>query len=71
MQHNELNNENIDSLLFTRYLSKKIRMAGGRIKGPSKREKKYDELFEKVLRENIENQIKREQENGTETKKII
>lgn len=61
-------NENIDSLLFTRYLSKKIRMAGGRIKGPSKRDKKYDELFEKVLRENIEKQIKREQEHGTEIK---
>jgi len=50
-------NENIDSLLFTRYLSKKIRMAGGRIKGPSKRDKKYDELFEKALKESIENQI--------------
>ena len=54
-------NENIDSLLFTRYLSKKIRMAGGRIKGPSKREKKKDEMFEKKLIKNIEKQIPKEQ----------
>jgi len=43
-------NENIDSLLFTRHLSKKIRMSGERIKGPSKREKENDEIFEKELR---------------------
>ena len=28
--------KNIDQLLFTRYVSKKIRKAGGRMKGPSK-----------------------------------
>lgn len=54
-------NENIDSLLFTRYLFKKIRMAGGRIKGPSKREKEKDEIFEKELIKNIEKQIQKEQ----------
>lgn len=43
-------NTNIDSLLFTRYLSKKIRMAGGRTKGPPKRDKSYDEIFEKNLK---------------------
>ena len=58
------NNENIDSLLFTRYLSKKIRMAGGRLKGPSKRNPQNNEAFEKVLRETIENQIKSENEYG-------
>ena len=42
-------NENIDSMLFTRYLSKKIRMAGGRTKGPSKRHSENDVLFEKAL----------------------
>ena len=47
------NNENIDSLLFTRYISKKIRMCGGRIKGPSKRETKSDELFEITLKKII------------------
>ena len=46
-------NENIDSLLFTRHLSKKIRMSGGRLKGPSKREKENDEIFEKELRKLI------------------
>ncbi|MBR6531285.1 MAG: DUF188 domain-containing protein, partial [Clostridia bacterium] len=29
--------KNIDELLFSRYVSKKIRNAGGRLKGPSKR----------------------------------
>lgn len=43
------NNDNIDSLLFTRYLSKKIRMAGGKTKGPAKRDKKNDEIFKKAL----------------------
>lgn len=47
------NNDNIDSLLFTRYISKKIRMAGGRTKGPSKRENENDEKFEQVLRKVI------------------
>ncbi len=58
------NNENIDSLLFTRYLSKKVRMAGGRIKGPSKRNPQNNEIFEKVLIKIIENQIKSEREYG-------
>ncbi len=43
-------NENIDSLLFSRHLSKKIRMSGGRLKGPSKRDSKNDEIFERELR---------------------
>jgi uncharacterized protein YaiI (UPF0178 family) len=47
------NNQNIDNMLFTRYISKKIRMAGGRTKGPSKRENKNDEIFEKNLEELI------------------
>lgn len=58
------NNENIDSLLFTRYLSKKVRMAGGRLKGPGKRNPQNNEVFEKVLRQTIENQIKSENEYG-------
>lgn len=36
---------NIDSLLETRYTAKKIRNAGGRTKGPSKRTKIQDEDF--------------------------
>ena len=46
--------KNIDELLFSRYVSKKVRMAGGRLKGPSKREKSQDEKFERVLSELIE-----------------
>ena len=47
--------KNIDTMLFTRYVSKKIRMAGGRTKGPAKREEKQDEIFEKTLKKMIEN----------------
>lgn len=36
---------NIGSLLEQRHLSKKIRMAGGRTKGPSKRTKEQDDAF--------------------------
>ncbi|PGS48747.1 YaiI/YqxD family protein [Bacillus sp. AFS041924] len=43
-------NENIDSLLHTRYVSKKIRNAGGRVKGPKKRQKEDNANFEKGLR---------------------
>ena len=39
------NEYNIGSLLEQRHLSKKIRMAGGRTKGPSKRTKEQDEAF--------------------------
>lgn len=38
-------NENIDSLLMSRHIGQKIRRAGGRTKGPSKRTKEQDERF--------------------------
>ena len=41
--------KNIDQLLFTRYVSKKIRNAGGRMKGPSKRTPEQDKAFEEAL----------------------
>ena len=41
--------KNIEELLFSRYVSKKIRNAGGRLKGPSKRTREQDEKFEKTL----------------------
>lgn len=41
--------KNIDQLLFTRYVSKKIRNAGGRMKGPSKRSPEQDKAFESAL----------------------
>lgn len=50
------NEKNIDELLFSRFVSKKIRKAGGRLKGPSKRTPEQDEKFirtlEKLLKEN-------------------
>lgn len=42
-------NNNIDSLLLARHNSKKIRMAGGRTKGPSKRTPGQDEHFKEAL----------------------
>ncbi|MEG1028191.1 MAG: YaiI/YqxD family protein [Oscillospiraceae bacterium] len=44
--------DNIDALLLQRHTAKKIRMAGGRTKGNSKRTKKEDDDFYKTL-ENI------------------
>lgn len=41
--------KNIDQRLFTRYVSKKIRNAGGRMKGPSKRTPEQDKAFEAAL----------------------
>ena len=41
--------KNIDKLLFTRYVSKKIRNSGGRLKGPSKRKPEQDKAFEEAL----------------------
>ena len=41
--------KNIDQLLFTRYVSKKIRNAGGRMKGPSKRTPEQDKASEAAL----------------------
>lgn len=44
-----INNNNIDQLLESRYLGQKIRKAGGKTKGPSKRRKEQDINFEKCL----------------------
>ena len=41
--------KNIDTLLYTRFVNKKIRMSGQRTKGPSKRTKELDEAFIKNL----------------------
>lgn len=49
------NDKNIDQLLFTRYVSKKIRNAGGRLKGPSKRTLEQDKAFETALTKLLEN----------------
>lgn len=46
--------KNIDQLLFTRYVSKKIRKAGGRMKGPSKRTSEQDKAFAAALEKLIQ-----------------
>ena len=40
---------NIDSLMGMRHIAKKVRHAGGRLKGPPKRTKDQDEWFERSL----------------------
>ncbi len=42
-------NENIDELLYSRYISKKMRNSGARIKGPKKRDKSQDIIFKEKL----------------------
>jgi len=42
-------NSNIDALLFQRHTAKKIRMSGGRLKGPSKRTPEQDTAFAAAL----------------------
>lgn len=46
--------KNIDELLFSRYVSKKLRNAGSRLKGPSKRTDEQDKRFEEVLEKLIQ-----------------
>lgn len=50
-------NDNIDVLLYNRYISKKIRQSGGRTKGSRKRLKQDDLNFEKTLVEICEKAI--------------
>lgn len=49
--------ENIDKLLFTRHISKKIRNSGQRTKGPRKRTKEDDIKFKNSLIDLIEKTI--------------
>jgi uncharacterized protein len=46
---NLFDENNIDKLLFERYLSAAIRKSGGRLKGPSKREKQENDKFKTML----------------------
>ncbi len=45
--------ENIDELLYSRYISKKMRLSGERLKGPKKREKSQNIIFEENLKKLI------------------
>ena len=42
-------NDNIDALLLSRHTARKIRMGGGRLKGPAKRTKAQDDDFKQAL----------------------
>ncbi|MCZ2257715.1 YaiI/YqxD family protein [Sporosarcina sp. G11-34] len=44
-------NDNIDQLLYARHKAQKVRMAGGRLRGPKKRSKESDLKFVKSLTE--------------------
>lgn len=46
--------DNIDALLFSRHESGKYRRAGGRTKGPKKREKAQDEAFQKAFQQMLQ-----------------
>lgn len=46
--------ENIDGLLMARHTARKIRNAGGRLKGPKKRSGSMDEAFQRNLRKLIQ-----------------
>ena len=50
-------NENIDELLYSRYISKKMRNSGARIKGPKKRDNSQDIIFKENLEKLILNII--------------
>ena len=43
--------ENIDQLLYARHQAQKIRMSGGRLRGPKKRSKENNIRFEKSLQQ--------------------
>ncbi len=53
----EYTDSNIDMLLFSRHEAKKVRMAGGRLKGPKARTKAQDEEFEKAFVKLIEKAV--------------
>lgn len=44
-------NDNIDQLLYARHTAQKVRMAGGRLRGPKKRSKESDVKFEESLKQ--------------------
>jgi len=58
----EYTNDNIDQLLHSRHIAKKIRLAGGRMKGPKKRQKENNESFERAINALILRQINKQVE---------
>ncbi|WP_019413406.1 YaiI/YqxD family protein [Paenisporosarcina sp. TG20] len=57
----EYTSDNIDQLLHSRHIAKKIRQAGGRMKGPKKRQKENNESFENGFKALIIRSIKKEE----------
>ncbi len=53
----EYTDKNIDSLLMQRFVAKKVRNAGGRLKGQSKRTKEQTEAFIRTLRRILEETV--------------
>lgn len=49
--------ENIDQLLYARHTAQKVRMAGGRLRGPKKRSKESNIKFEESLKKLCANLI--------------
>ena len=49
--------DNIDSLLLARHTARKIRMGGGRLKGPAKRTREQDDAFERTLTELLQQHL--------------
>ena len=47
-------NENIENLLYSRFVNKKIRLSGGRTKGPPKRTQENDDAFIKSFTKLLE-----------------
>lgn len=50
----EYTSDNIDSLLLARHTAKKIRSSGKRLKGPKKRTKEQNKVFEERLKKLIQ-----------------
>ena len=48
--------KNIDSLLLSRHVAKKVRQAGGRLKGPKKRTAEQDEAFRRAFIRLLQNE---------------
>ena len=51
--------ENMDKLLMKRYMGQKIRRGGGRTKGPKKRKRQEDLLFEDILLKTMKSKLNR------------
>ncbi len=60
-----INNNNIDNLLQSRYISEKVRKLGGKTKGPSKRTKEQDENFKKCLYKVLHEKFSNKSKNKT------